>query len=64
MQDIYDNLGTAILSFYPQGENYASARKFIDYDKWWCIGFLACIFAAFFVAYWFTSRLSIRLVKR
>jgi len=64
LDDIYNNLGTAILSFYPQGENYASQRKFIDYSKWECIGFLACIFAAFFVAYWFTSKLSIRLVKR
>jgi len=64
LDEIYANLGTAILNFYPQGDNYASSRKFIDYDKWWCIGFLACIFAAFFVAYWFTSKLSIRLVKR
>merc|ERR1712060_527018 len=58
---IYDNLGTAILSFFPQGYNYASARKFIDYDKWWCIAFLALIFAAFFVFYWITSKVSIRL---
>ena len=64
VEDIYNNLGTAILTFFPQGENYASARKFIDYDKWWLIGFLALIWAAFFVAYWFTSKLSIRLVKR
>mmetsp|Transcript_12160 Transcript_12160/g.27695 ORF Transcript_12160/g.27695 Transcript_12160/m.27695 type:complete len:749 (+) Transcript_12160:126-2372(+) len=61
---IYDNLGTAILSFYPQGYNYSSLPKFIDYDKWWCIGFLACIFVAFFVFYWITSKMSIKLVKR
>ena len=62
--DIYGSLGTAILNFYPQGGNYDAWSKFIDYSKWECIGYLACIFAAFFVAYWFTSKLSIRLVKR
>jgi hypothetical protein len=62
--DIYNNLGTAILSFFPQGENYDAQLKFIDYDKWWCVGFLACIFVVMFGAYWYTSVLSIRLVKR
>jgi len=62
--DIYNNLGTAILSFFPQGENYDAHWKFIQYDKWWCVGFLACIFVVFFGAYWYSSKLSIRLVKR
>jgi ABC-type multidrug transport system ATPase subunit len=61
---INDNLGTAILSFFPQGENYDAHWKFIQYDKWWCVGFLACIFVVFFGAYWYSSKLSIRLVKR
>ena len=64
LDEIYSNLGTALLSFYPQGDNYASERKFISYSKWECIAYLLCIFAAFFVAYWYTSHLSIRLVKR
>merc|ERR1711933_134657 len=61
---IYGNLGTAILQFFPQGYNYASERKFIDYDKWWCIGFLALLFVFFFIMYWMTTKLSIRLVTR
>ena len=61
---IYNNLGTAILSFFPQGENYDAHWKFIDFNQWWCIGFLACIFVVMFGAYWYTSMLSIRLVKR
>ena len=61
---IYNNLGTAILQFCPQGYNYASERKFIDYDKWWCIGFLALLFVFFFIMYWMTTKLLIRLVTR
>jgi len=63
-ESIYNNLGTALLSFYPQGYNYDAARKFIDYDKWWCIAFLVLLFIFFFMAYWYTSVLSIKLVKR
>jgi len=63
-EDINENLGVAILSFFPQGNNYSGQPKFIFYDKWWCIAILIGIFLVFFSFYWLTSKISIRLVKR
>ena len=63
-EQIYSQIGNAILNIFPQGTNYSSEPKFSEWNKFECLGILCGIFFIFFVGYWFTMKLSIRLVKR
>ena len=58
------DMGDAILNFWPMGNGYDADPKFIGYTKWECLGVLAGLFCVFFVLFWLSTRLSIRMVKR
>ena len=64
MDDIYNSLGTVILAFYPQGNNYGSNPKFIELNKFTCFGILCGLLVVSFFLYAFATKVSIRLVKR
>jgi ABC-type multidrug transport system ATPase subunit len=59
-----EDIARNFLSRYPLGDNYDAKRKFTEFSKWECLGYLLIIFFAFLVLYWQTCKLSIKLVKR
>jgi len=62
----YDS-GTFASNFlggYPKGDGYDAQRKFTEYSRWECLGYLLILFFAFLALYWQTCKLSIKLVKR
>merc|ERR1712057_78143 len=62
----YDS-GTFASNFlggYPKGDGYDAKRKFTEFSRWECLGYLLILFFAFLGLYWQTCKLSIKLVKR
>merc|ERR1712072_651226 len=59
-----EDIARNFLSRYPLGDGYDAKRKFTEFSKWECLGYLLLIFFAFLVLYWQTCKLSIKLVKR
>ena len=59
-----DDVGVAVLGFFPQGDTFAATPKFAGRTRGECLGALAGLFLLSFLALWGTTRLSIRLVKR
>ena len=59
-----DDVGVAVLGFFPQGDTFAATPKFAGRTRGECLGALAGLFLLSFLALWGATRLSIRLVKR
>jgi len=59
-----ESIAQNLLGRYPLGDGYDAKRKFTEFSKWECLGYLLILFAAFLVLYWQTCKLSIKLVKR
>lgn len=57
-------LGNILLNFFPVGTGYDAHTKLINMSKWECLGYLALIWLGFAFVYYFSSVLSLRLVKR
>merc|ERR1712224_245719 len=59
-----ENIAANLLGRYPLGDGYDAKRKFTEYNKWECLGYLLILFVGFLFLYWQTCKLSIKLVKR